>query len=192
MIRDSVQAHRLPKVPPLVLVAALVVALAGCGGGGDEARPDTKTFRDDSFGITFQYPDDFERGEVTDVAQAAGGEPVARIAVRIDEDNALLISKYILATAVTEANIEDSLSEIDGLVRRLSGQAARGRIVDVGGLPSVRYDDVNLTEPANGKSRLVFVFDRNNEYLVNCQSTPSERAKVDRACDQALDTLAKS
>ncbi len=211
MIRDSTQAHRLPKVRPLILVVALGVALAGCGGGGDEsttdtstpstgspvtsrpeARPGTKTFRNDKFGITFDYPDDFKPGTVTGTAEAAGGKPVAETAVALDEDNALFIAKYVLAAAVTEQNVDDALPEVDSLVRQLSGQPARGRLVEVGGLPAIRYDDVSLKEPANGKSRLAFVFIQNNEYLVNCQSTPPKRSEVDRACDLALGTLAKT
>lgn len=212
MIRPSVHAPRLPGFRVLVLGVALVAAVAGCGGGGDESaetstpsadssrpepatsvtQPGTKTFRDDNFGITFQYPDEFRVGEVTSIAQTAGGKPVARAAVALDEDNALFVAKYLLATAVTEQNVADVLPEVDGLVSQLSGQPARGRIVELGGLPTVRYDDVSLTEPADGKSRLAFVFDRNSEYLINCQSTPPARAKVDDACDQALGTLAKS
>ena len=215
MIRHSVHAPRLPRFRVLVLGVGLVAAVVGCGGGGDESaetstpsadspvtsrpepatsgtQPGTKTFRDDNFGIAFQYPDDFRVGEVTSIAQAAGGKPVARAAVALDEDNALFVVKYLLATAVTEQNVTDVLPEVDGLVGQLSGQPARGRIVELGGLPAVRYDDVSLTEPANGKSRLAFVFDRNSEYLINCQSTPPARAKVDDACDQALGTLVKS
>ena len=212
MTSDSAHRHRLPRVSRLVLVAALVTALAACGGGDDESGGETsptepqdapsttsavdrssgKTFRNNDFGFTFRYPDDFEQGTVKSSAETAGGEPVAETALALDEDNALFIAKYALNVAVTGANIEDVVPEVDGLVRQLTGQPASGRTGEVGGLPAVRYDNVSLKEPPNGMSRLVFLFDQKTEYLINCQSTPSEREEVERGCDQVLSTLVKT
>ena len=189
MTRDSVHLHRPPRVFRLAFVAALVTALAACGGG-DDSGP--KTFRNDDFGFTFRYPGDFEQGTVKSRAETPGGEPVAETALALDEDNALLIAKYALDVAVTGANIEDVVPEVDGLVRQLTGQPASGRTGEVGGLPAIRYDDVSLKQPPNGRSRLVFLFDQRTEYLINCQSTPAEREEVDRGCDQVLSTLAKT
>ena len=175
----------------LVLAAALLAALAGCGVGAGDGSSGEGSGNDD-FGITFRYPSDFEPGTVTSTAESGGGEPVAETALALDEDNALFLAKYgPLKAVVTEQNVDGVLPEVDGLVRQLTGQPAKGRVVELGGLPAVRYDDVGLKEPANGKSRLVFVFDRDIEYLINCQSTPPQRERVDQACDQALSTLAK-
>ena len=41
----------------------------------------------------------------------------------------------------------------------------------------------------DGQSRLVFLFDGELEYQINCQSTPDGRDEVESACDEALETL---
>ena len=40
-----------------------------------------------------------------------------------------------------------------------------------------------------GKSRLTILFDRDQEYYVNCQFTPEMQAEVEEACGLALETL---
>jgi hypothetical protein len=35
------------------------------------------------------------------------------------------------------------------------------------------------------------LFDGSTEYLLNCQSTPPKRSKVEDACRKALDTLGR-
>ena len=42
----------------------------------------------------------------------------------------------------------------------------------------------------DGESRFTVLFDGDQEYLINCQSTPEHRDEVDEACDEALATLA--
>lgn len=45
-----------------------------------------------------------------------------------------------------------------------------------------------LSVPEEGESRLVALFEGDQEYLLNCQSTPDEREQVDEACEQMLET----
>lgn len=79
--------------------------------------------------------------------------------------------------------------EIDRLVDQFGGTPGSGRLLELGGFPGIRYDEVEVEEPPDGESRLVFLFDGATEYLINCQSTPEERASVEEACDRALSTL---
>jgi len=181
----------------LVLVTVAVLLLAGCGGGGggdggaagDGAKAKTKTFEDDRFGITFEYPDDFRLGSVTDVQKTAGGSSTADQGVGLDDDNAIFVSRYELATEVTEDNVDAAAAELDGVVGDLVGTKLTGRRVDVGGLIAFRYDDVAVTQPAGGQSDLVFLFDGSTQYQLNCQSTAAHRSRMDDACQLAVDTL---
>ena len=196
---DRVAAVRArPKGARLAVLLLLLAVLAvGCGGddtdeagsGGDGG----KTFSDDRFSLTFTYPEDLTEGEVSKIDESAGeGKAVARAAVGLDSDNLILVTKYNLNAAVTAANLPDVMPELDGVVSELAGSPVSGEVTEVGGLPAARYDVVALDEPAEGESRLVYLFDGAVEYQLNCQSTPEKRAELNAACDQALATLRKA
>ena len=48
---------------------------------------------------------------------------------------------------------------------------------------------INVKNPPQGQSRMAVLFDRATEYLINCQSTPTSRDKIEEGCRKALDTL---
>ena len=185
-----------------IVALALLVAGAGCGGdggdggggagGGGTGASDEETFSHEEFAITFKYPGNFEQGRVSEVAESAGGEPEAQTALAIDEANAIFLAKYDVNAEVTKENIDSFVPQVDQVVQQLTGTPASGRTVEVAGLPAIRYDDLDLRTPPQGQSRLVFVFDGNIEYLVNCQSTPEEREAVTRGCDRVLTTMSKA
>jgi hypothetical protein len=179
---------RLPAL--LLLLAALAV---GCGGDdsdeGEGGGEGGKRFSDDRFSITFTVPDDLKEGEVNKIEESSGGKAVARAAVGLDSDNIILVTKYNLNVAVTSANLPGVMPELDGVVSELAGSPVSGEVTEIGGLPAARYDVVALDEPAEGESRLVYLFDEAVEYQLNCQSTPEKRAELNAACDQALATL---
>ncbi|HEX2024693.1 MAG TPA: hypothetical protein VHF00_08295, partial [Acidimicrobiales bacterium] len=183
--------------------AALFAVLAACGGGGGGggggdgsgdgggASAD-RTFSHDDFSISFKYPGYLKRGRVTEVAESAGGEPVAQTALAIDEANAIFLAKYEVNAEVDEDNIAAFAPRVDELVQQLTGEPVSGQTTRVGGFPAIRYDDVDLTTPPQGQSRLVFLFDGAVEYLVNCQSTPEERDAITRGCDRVLTTMSRA
>jgi hypothetical protein len=84
------------------------------------------------------------------------------------------------------------MPELDGVVVQLAGGPVSGSVTEVGGLPAVRYEPVPLDDPAQGESRLVYLFDQAVEYQVNCQSTPKMRTELNAACDQVLATMRKA
>lgn len=176
----------------LLLAAALLGALAGCGGGGDGSASSEKTFTHEDFAISFKYPGNLKESRVGETAQSAGGEPVAQTALAVDEANAIFLAKYDVNAEVTRENIGTFVPQVDQVVQQLTGNPISGTTVEVGGLPGVRYDDVALAKPPQGQSRLVFLFDGSVEYLVNCQSTPEERGEITRACDRVLTTMSKA
>ncbi|HEX2042979.1 MAG TPA: hypothetical protein VHF24_10120 [Acidimicrobiales bacterium] len=185
------QPDRRRALLGLLLAGALLGALAGCGGGGDSASSE-KTFTHEDFAISFKYPGSLKESKVGETAQSAGGEPVAQTVLAVDEANAIFLAKYDLNAEVTKENIATFVPQVDQVVQQLTGNPISGTRVDVGGLPGVRYDDVALTKPPQGQSRLVFLFDGSVEYLVNCQSTPEERDEISRACDRVLTTMSKA
>ncbi len=185
----------------VALVVLLVCggALGACGGedkagdgsrdGGGEApsAPAERTFADDRFGFTFRYPGELREAEVT--RAAAGDAPLARTALGLDSENLLAVQKYETSVPVTEGNLPQAVEELNAKVSELSGKPAAGVIVVVGGFPGVRYDQVDVPEPRDGLSRLVFLFDQTTQYQINCQSTPARRIRIDQVCDQVLTTL---
>ena len=46
-----------------------------------------------------------------------------------------------------------------------------------------------MAQPAQGQSRLAVLFDGKVEYLVNCQSTPDQRDKIEKGCRTVLDSI---
>ena len=192
---------------PLLTVLLLFLALlaAGCGGGGDDATESGgeggsgsvaesgKTFSDDEFRLTFTYPDDMKEGEVTQIDESAGeGKAVARAALGFDSDNIIGLTKYELSAFVTSANLRGVMPELNGVVSDLAGRPMEGEVTEIGGFPAARYDVLALDAPAQGETRLVYLFDQNVEYQVNCQSTPAKRTELNAACDQVLATLRRA
>ena len=167
----------------LLLVVASLGAVA-CGAEEDSL------FEAEGFGITFEYPEGFEESDDVSIAQQQGSQADDSRAVGLDEDNGIIVQRYSLQQSINEDNLELAKAEFDALVAQLSPDAGRGRAGEVAGLPSITYEDVPVESVDGGQSRLVVVFDRRTEYLINCQSTPKERSKIEEACDLAVETLA--
>lgn len=181
-------------------MAVLLVLLGACvsvkTSGDTEATSGTtsgeRTFSNAAYPFTFQYPEALRITEITSVAATAGGGASDRVAIALNEDNAIFLARSEAEDIdVTSANIRQAVSEVDQVVSELISAPARGRADDIGGYPSVVYDEVNVAAPPNGQSRMVFLFDGKRQYFINCQSTPDRRAELNQACELALSTLAK-
>ena len=174
-----------------IVLAALVglfVALGVIGlvlGVGDEK------FDESEFGITFEYPRDLEETDDVSLTSQLGSGAEETRALALNENNALIVQKYRLNIDVNEGNLESTVKpELDNLLGQVSAGAKSVR-TDYGGLPALEFKSIKLTNPSNGTSRLVFLFDGRDEYELNCQWTPDEREKIQDACEKALDTLEK-
>jgi hypothetical protein len=167
-------------------MAAGVLAAAGCGDSGDGRE----TFENDDFDITFEYPDDLNEAEDVSFAQSLGAKEQAKAAVGLDKNNAILVTRYGLGVEVTRKNIDDAKAETDTLIQQVEPKA-RGRRLEVGGLPSIEYE-IDVPSVEDARSRLVFVFDGDDEYLINCQWKPDKREEIEDACRIALDTLKRA
>ena len=176
----------MPSVPArlaALLVACALGLAAGCGSD------DPKTFDEDGFAITFEYPGDFER--TTDVNTDRGvGQAEESVALAMSEDNAIFVQRYGLNKPVTPGDADAVKVELDRVLSRLAGTDVTGRRIDVGGPIAFRYEVDQLQEPEDGRSTIVAVFDGDKEYFINCQSVPDGREELDEACDRAIETLA--
>ncbi len=165
------------------LVAALcALSIAACGdsGGG--------TFDESDLPFTFEYPDGFEVADDVSVSEQLGAAADAQRAVAIDEDNAIILQLFTLNTQIDESDLDAAKREIGGLLSQVnySGNLEESKVA---GLPALTAEGVQVPSVEEGVSNLTFVFNGDQEYLINCQSTPEHRPEVDDACDQALETF---
>jgi len=162
---------------------AAAIAIAACGDSND-----TSTFEQDDYPFTFEYPADFELSDDVSADTVLGGAADDSIALGIDDSNALVIQRYTLNAEVSEENIDQAKVEFDGLIQQLD-PGVTGEAGETGGFPSLTYDAVRVPSLPDGESRLTVLFEGDQEYLLNCQSTPENRDEINAACDRALATL---
>jgi hypothetical protein len=179
------------------MLALMAIVATGCGGdppdaeegeGGDGGAVATQTFESDDIDITFEYPEDLEQRDDIEFSRSAGSAAAATAGVGLDESNVIAVQRFDLQTEVTDNNLARVKREADTLFSQLAGEAADGEETTVGGLPALEYN-LQLDEPADAETRAVAIFDGNVQYLLNCQSTPEQRQRIEAACDLALDTL---
>jgi hypothetical protein len=165
----------------LGLVAGL--AVAGCGGGGGD-----KTFENQKLGITFKYSPSFHPITEINFGQTAGAKATAQSGVALDKVNALIVSRYDLNVNIDKDNLSKFKGEVDKVISQLAGHRVSGQEVEYGGFPGYEYV-INVKNPPRAQSRMAVLFDQTTEYLINCQSTPTDRDKIEEGCRKALDTL---
>ena len=168
----------------MILVGTVTLALgaSGCGGSGGGRYEET------GFDITFEIPAGFHVGHDIRVSRSAGATPADRAAVAIDEDNLIVVQRYNLNATITATNLAKFKSEVDKVITSLAGKKVSGHEVTYGNLPGYEYV-ISISQPAKGESRLAVLFDRATEYLVNCQSTPAQRDKIEKGCRTVLDSI---
>lgn len=169
----------------LLALAVVPLAAAGCGGGSGSSG----LFDVLNIDVTFEYDaETFDISTTFSFANQSGATPAARAGLALDQDNAIIVSRYDLNLSVTKDNLADVKGEVDNVISELAGEQVSGREVEYGGLPGYEYA-IDLEQPARGQSRMAVLFDNRVEYLVNCQSTPPQRDTIEEACRTALDTL---
>jgi hypothetical protein len=167
----------------VVSAAVLVFGASACGGGGGSNR-----YEETGFNITFKIPSGFKIAHDISISKSAGANAVDQAAVEIDQDNLVIVQRYNLNVVVTSATLPKYKGDVDRVIGSLAGHKVSGSQVEYGGLPGYEYV-IAVAKPPQGQSRLAVLFDKNVEYLVNCQSTPDQRDKVEKACRTVLDSI---
>ncbi|WP_129665394.1 hypothetical protein [Phytoactinopolyspora endophytica] len=165
------------------------MAVAACGGDDDGDGP--QTFDDDAYPFTFEYPADFEVTDDVNFSVEAGGSLEDSRAVALDEENMLILSRTTLNLAIDDSNIDLAKGEMDQLYQQIDPESEPGQESEYGGYTSLEYE-VSVDTPPDGTSRIVSLFDGDQQYTINCQSTPDSQEEIDDACQQALDTLSQA
>jgi hypothetical protein len=195
--------------PPrsILLLSLLATLSAGCGedeesttgadtaaGGGtaggqaDPGAGETVTFDQEGFAISFEYPSDFDTSGEVSFERSAGTSPAATAALALDGENLLALQRFDLNVSVTPGNLDRVQGEADALFSQLAGEQLEGERTEVAGLPALEYE-IALQDPPEAETRAIAIFDGATEYLLNCQSTPDGRERIEQACELALDTL---
>ena len=175
-----------PRLAALLVLPVLVLA---AGGDDDDSGGGEETFDREEFPFTFSYPEEFEVTEDVAIDQALGSQADETLAVGLDQDNILLVQSFTLNIAIDESNLDLAKQEIDGLAQQIA-PGAESRETEVDGLPSVELEGIEVPTVEGGESRLTAIFDGEQEYFLNCQSTPEQREEIEAACDLALETFA--
>lgn len=173
------------------MVVAVLVALptvAGCGGEGE------KTFSTPTYPFSFSYPSDWKLTRNAAFSYGSGaGERSVSVSLK-DPYDQVTITQYKLKKTLPEG-VNGNQKELDRIVARLTSEAkgasSEAEVVEHGGIPGYQYI-VEYSSPDGTllRNQLVFLFNGDDEYQINCQSTDKNRAELEKGCNLVLDTLA--
>lgn len=169
-------------------LVALTVALTGCGGGGDQS------FNTPTYPFSFSYPSGWTLTRGANFTYGSSSEAVRSVSVALKEPyDQVTITQYKLKKTLPKG-VNGYKPEVDRIVARLikqaKGKASDAKTVNYGGIPGYQYtveypggDNLTL------QNKLTFLFQGQNEFQINCQSSPDKRDELNKGCDQVLDTL---
>jgi len=169
------------------VAVGLVLFASACGGGGGGSGGGGR-YEETGLDITFPIPSGFHIAHDISIAKSSGVKAVDQAAVAIDQDNLVIVQRYNLNTAISSENLATFKGEVDKVIGQLAGKPVSGHEVKYGELPGYEYV-IDVAQPAQGQSRLAVLFDGKVEYLVNCQSTPDQRDKIEKGCRTVLDSI---
>ncbi len=173
---------RVRRALLFVVVSVIALALTACGDSGP------KQFEDDGYPFTFEYPEDFQTGSEVTFDDQLGAAADDSTGFGIDDSNLIAVQRVTLNLEIDAGNIDRAKAEFDRLLAEIDPSAS-AEIAETAGFPSLSYDSLPIPEIEDAESRLTILFEGDQEYVINCQSTPAERETITEACDQALETL---
>jgi hypothetical protein len=153
----------------------------------------TRTFNHRGIALHFQYPAAFASARIRSVARRLDrGKHVTRAALGFGNGryDLLVISRHPdIKPPISTRNIRAEKPAYDRAISRLFGHRVRSRVSSAGGLPALSYPAVPTPGVPNATTRATFVFLGRDEYELQCQWTPTDRAALVAACNQMLRTL---
>jgi hypothetical protein len=179
---------RLPSAVAVIVAVFAIVALTGCGSSSKQADFTTPTYP-----FTFSYPSGWKltRNAAFNYGSDAG---VRSVSVSLkDPYDQVTITQYKLKKTLP-AGINGNQAEVDRIVARLAkqanGTASDAKTVTYGGIPGYQYVvEYPASDGSTLRDTLTFLFSGQDEFQVNCQSSPKNRAALDAGCNQILGSL---
>jgi hypothetical protein len=168
----------------LVLVVFVTTALLSACGGDTSSSGDTKTYTDDTYGYSFEYPSSWEiqQGDTADVS--AGSASAASVGVydpkgAVAEDtyiDMVQISVYELTVVVDESVMPEIKTEVEGVLDSLEDQAGDLTTLEpltevtLGGMKGYKVTYSFAKNNAPVTSTLYFLFSGDKEYQLTVQA----------------------
>ena len=171
----------MPAMRRVLGVVALVVLLAGCGGGGE------RTFSASEARFTFAYPRSFVDLGATLGAQIQGRPPAFSRTVGTDQVNFIVASRYVIRRPFESYSAAAFQQAVDAAVRAIAN-GTNARIVSrghtsMGGAKTYLYDLASVDGARH--SKLALAFRGTDEYFLRCQWDASGAGTLPKACERA-------
>jgi hypothetical protein len=188
-----------------VALMMTAVACGGSGGGGDSGEAaeggdteDTAVNTYNENDVTFDYPEEWQEFSADAAASSMGSNELWDTTVGPDDTNLVNITAYQLNIEVSDANIADIETELDGVIQGVVDQAG-GTIASgptqttLAGFPAYEYEWSGVQVNGEAKdSRAIFLFNGDVEYFMNCQYSAETEEDVLAGCQLILDTFEAS
>ena len=169
----------------LVLLAALALVLAACGGSGDA------TFEDKGAPFTFSYPKDLQRVYANTGREIQGVKPAYKVALGTDETNVVVVAQYKLAKDVAKIKPAKLAVAVErsarALARALKGTVPKRSDACLGDLPATQFEFT--TQDGALTTRLLYAFQGKTQYFLRCQWNDAGKDAIPGACETVAKTL---
>lgn len=170
----------------IALAFALAVTGLAAGCGGDEK------FETSTYPFSFEYPSGWKATRNAAFVYGAGaGERSIAVVYKAPNDQ-VVVTQYKLQKTLPPGIVANQ-REVDRIVRKLAkqsgGKATEARPVNYGGIPGYQYVIEYTTNGQQLQNTITFLFSGDDEFQVNCQSSPENRDVIDEGCDKVLSTL---
>lgn len=183
------RARRPMSMVVAIVLLPLILGLvpAGCSAGFDlscgETTSETKTYVDEDYGYSFQYPGDWivQQGGTADVTAGSSSEGGVSV---YDPDGAVAgdyyidlfqVSVYELAVAVDESMMSEIKNEVESMLNDLEAQGGWTRTEDlsdasVNAIDGYRVTYTSTTDGTPTTSTFYFLFAGDLEYQLTLQA----------------------
>jgi hypothetical protein len=192
---------------PILATAGFAILLAACSasvGVNDDSsgtQSTTSTEGKSSYaenGVALDYPADWEALDQAGATTSTGANELWTQGFGPDASgsNVVIVSAYQLKLDVGDVPAEQLKTEIEATLDQLAQQAGGSRVgeleeASLGSLTGFQATiNAESAEGAPVQSRVVFGFDRDTEYFLNCQYEPSAKVQILGGCDTMQQTFA--
>lgn len=185
--------------PLLASTMAFALVLGGCAGdvasqdsktmeeADDGQGPSSQTFDRGGWPFTFQVPADATVTEEVSLESQVNA-PTDQVGIMLSGPHDIIVLQaYELNTEVTVDNLGAAAAGLNRHIEQLDPgfEVFEGEIA---GLPALRYS-FRITSPTEATSEVLVLYDGQQEYLINCQDSPTGGTDVAEACAMLVATI---